>query len=169
MPPAPAPAPIPFKPKLAPTQTTPEDAYRAAMPKVSPAMLEAAIEDPKVFVQLARGELYALMARMRADYREMTIDQKLRYMRIVASLADLDISSERDAEKRAAAEAQALSQAQAQLPQINIVVPQYAADYRPALPAHFAREQEAKALLEALEGPQNPNAQSPHEAAVEAA
>lgn len=47
------------------TQTTPDDAMDAALPAISPGAVLDAMENPAVFAETARGDLYVQMGTMR--------------------------------------------------------------------------------------------------------
>lgn len=74
------------------TQTTPEDAIRAALPAVNPKALMEAIEDPTVFPEIARGDFYVWMCRMRERLNNPNtpVAAMLEYGKILAKIGKLD-------------------------------------------------------------------------------
>lgn len=74
------------------TQTTPEDAIQAALPAVNPKALAEAIEDPSVFPEIARGDFYIFLCRMRERMQNPNtpVQAMLDYGKLLAKIGKLD-------------------------------------------------------------------------------
>lgn len=66
------------------------DAYQQVMPGVSPGAIIEAMEDPRVFAEVARGDLYVQMARMRALLPSLAASHQLEYTKFLAKLGKVD-------------------------------------------------------------------------------
>jgi hypothetical protein len=75
------------------TQTTPDDAIAAALPKVNPKALLEAIDDPTVFPEIARGDFYIWMCNMRqrAQNPSTPMPALLEYGKLLAKIGKLDV------------------------------------------------------------------------------
>ena len=74
-------------------KTTADDAMNRVLPaSTSPAAVAEAMEDPEVFAQIARGDLYVQLARMRqlAQSPNMAVGQRLDYVRFLARMGKVE-------------------------------------------------------------------------------
>lgn len=62
------------------------------IPGVSPGALLEAMEDPTVFPEIARGDLYTQMARLRRDAggKYMSVAQRLEYSKFLAKMGKVE-------------------------------------------------------------------------------
>jgi len=73
-------------------QTTPDDAMEAALPVVSPGAVLRAMEDPTIFAETARGDLYVqlgLMRKIAAD-KNFPVVHRLEYAKFLAKMGKVD-------------------------------------------------------------------------------
>jgi len=73
--------------------TTPDDARSKLLPQeASPKAIAEAMEDPEVFEQIARGDLYVQMHRMRALMQNPTVPmgQRMEYAKFLARMGKVE-------------------------------------------------------------------------------
>ncbi len=120
------------------THTTSDDALAALSPGLTPAAVLEAMEDPRVFQQLARGMLYLSMVKMREQLQDpnLPIAQRMEANKQLAKWGMVDAATQPDQAFKGNL-----------LPRIKIVMPHPAA----AEPA-ITIEAEAPALPEPDDG-----------------
>jgi hypothetical protein len=106
--------------------TTPDDAFAAALPGISPKGLIEALEDPNVIRDIGRGDLYIQLGVLRREFKRMDIPipQRLQYAQFLAKIGDV-------------IKPDAAAPTAANLPQIHISLPHYPENYRPGLPSKY--------------------------------
>jgi hypothetical protein len=74
------------------------EAQDQVIPGVSAGALLQAMENPEIFAEIARGDLYVQMARMREQARnpEMPVTQRMEYMKTLAKMGKVDNPSQAD-------------------------------------------------------------------------